>query len=244
MEKRIFERTTLIDQIVNDVKGRIIAREFKEGDLLPSQDEMARRLGVSRVSLREAFNRLALMGLIEIKHGVGTYIKATKPEYLINSISSMIVMDQASADELLQARQLIEPVVAALAAKNATEDDLERIRDILEAMEEEFQSGLIEDYREKDTQFHMLVASSSRNRILMRVVLFIRDLLPNVIYKAYGGSQTLQASAVKFHRQIYEAIRRRDSESARREMEDHLLSLKDLQKQFFDWSPEEKRPPS
>ena len=104
MEKRIFERTTLIDQIVNDVKGRIIAREFKEGDLLPSQDEMARRLGVSRVSLREAFNRLALMGLIEIKHGVGTYIKATKPEYLINSISSMIVMDQASADELLQAR--------------------------------------------------------------------------------------------------------------------------------------------
>jgi GntR family transcriptional repressor for pyruvate dehydrogenase complex len=238
MERRVFERITLIDQIVNDIKGRIISREFKEGDLLPSQDEMARRLGVSRVSLREAFNRLALMGLIEIRHGVGSYIKATKPEYLINSISSMIVMDQTSADELLQARQLIEPMVAALAAKNATRDDLEKIRDVLEAMDDEFRSGLIENYKEKDTQFHMLVASSSQNRVLLRVVLFIRDLLPNVIYRAFGGSQTLQASAIKFHRQIYEAIRRQDSEAARREMENHLMSLKDLQKQFFDWKPE------
>jgi GntR family transcriptional repressor for pyruvate dehydrogenase complex len=236
MSQEIFQRISLIDRIVNDIKGRIISKQLKEGDLLPSQEEMASNLGVSRASLREALNRLTLMGLVEVKHGVGTFIRrAARPEFLINSISSLIIMDHLSAEELLQARQLIEPAVTALAAECATQGEIENIRTVLQAMEGEFRIGLIENYKEKDTQFHMLIAASSHNRVLTKVVQAIRELLPGVIFKAFAESHSLQASAMGYHRRIFESLRRRDPERARQEMEAHLMSLKSLQKQFFDW---------
>lgn len=240
MSQEVFQRISLIDRIVNDIKGRIMSQQLNEGDLLPSQEEMANNLGVSRASLREALNRLTLMGLVEIKHGVGTFIRAARPEFLINSISSLIIMDHSSAEELLQARQLIEPAVTALAAECATQSEIENIRAVLSAMEGEFRTGLIENYKEKDTQFHMLIAAGSHNRVLTKVVQAIRELLPGVIFKAFAESHSLQASAMTYHRKIFESLRRRDPERARKEMEAHLMSLKSLQKQFFDWESQNR----
>ncbi len=235
LEKGLIHKTSIIDKVIDHFKSQIISGELKEGDLLPSQDELAKHLGVSRISLREAINRLALLGLVEVKHGVGTFIRATRPDFLIQSISSLIIMDHASAEELLQARSLIEPAVTALAAESATPEEIDKINGILTAMEKEFREGLIQDYKEKDTTFHLTIAASSHNRVLVRVVQAIRELLPGVIFKAFAESRALQASAMEYHRRIFDAIRNRDSTKAKEEMEGHLMSLKVLQKQFFDW---------
>lgn len=233
-------KTSLIDRIVDHFKSQIISGQLREGDLLPSQEELASSLGVSRASLREALNRLALMGLVEVKHGIGTFIRATRPEFLIQSISSLMIMDHTSAEELLQARQLIEPAVTALAAQYASPSEIEKIHGLLSSMEKEFRRGLIQDYKEKDTAFHLTIAASSHNRVLTRVVQAIRELLPAVIFKAFGESRTLQASAMGYHRRIFESIRNRDPNRARQEMEAHLMTLKSLQKQFFDWEAREQ----
>src|SRR5450756_208894 len=90
-----FERTSVIDSIVAELKTKIASGELKDGDMLTSQDELARSLGVSRTSLREALNRLSLMGLVEMRHGSGTYVKTARPQDLMNSLSSLLIMDQA-----------------------------------------------------------------------------------------------------------------------------------------------------
>ena len=148
------ERKSLIDSIVEEIKDKVISGELKDGDMLTSQDVLANSMGVSRASLREAFNRLKLMGIIETKQGSGTFVKKTTPSDFMNSLASLLIMDQASAAELLDARLHIESAVAALAAKNASDEDLKKMKRVLDGMENDFRSGNIESFIAKDIQFH------------------------------------------------------------------------------------------
>lgn len=228
------QRVNLINFVVTEIKTGIMNGRYAEGGLLPSQDQMAVDLGVSRATLREAFNQLSMMGLIEIKHGVGTYVKRPDPTEFFDKFSPLVVMNRQSAEELLQARSTIEPVVAALAAENATAEEMEEIRKVLESMEREFKTGYIENYREKDHRFHFCVASGSHNQVLVKVVMAIRDLLPTAIDKAFVQSRRLVAGAMDYHRKIYEAIAGHDTESARCYMQEHLLTVRELLKKILD----------
>jgi len=82
------KRLSLIDTIVEEIKGRVITGEYKSGNLLGSQDELARTFGVSRASLREALKRLELMGLVESRQGLGTFLKKIEPCDFMNPLSS------------------------------------------------------------------------------------------------------------------------------------------------------------
>lgn len=229
------ERTSLIDNIVMEIKDKIIAGEMKEGDMLASQDDFAKTMGVSRASLREALNRLSLMGVIETKQGIGTFVRRATPIHFMDSLSSLLIMDQTSAAELLDARLHIEPAVAALAAKNSTEGDIEKIRAVLKGMEADFSRGNLEGYIPRDVQFHILVAETSKNRVLVKVVEIIRDLLRQFIHKFFITVPLSVSTSIKYHKNIYEAIRRHDPVAARKHMEEHIKSLIKVINENFDW---------
>lgn len=226
--RRVLERTSIIDTIVAEIKDKIISGELKDGDMLASQDELARTMGVSRASLREALNRLSLMGLIETRQGTGTFVKTAKPLDFMNSLSSLLIMDQASAAELLDARLHIESAVAALAAKNATDEEVRQLYFLLERMKNDFRVGDADSFAARDLQFHILVAESSKNRVLMKVLEIIRDILRQFIRKFFDKYPTTIPMAVKYHQKIYEAIESRDSIAARKHMEDHIKFLIEL----------------
>ena len=227
------QRTGLINEIVTEIKRRIMSGEYAHDDLLPSQDDLALSLGVSRPSLREAFNQLSLLGLIEVQHGVGSFIKKPNPSDFFNNFSSLLVLDRKSADELLQARSIVEPAVVALAAESRTQEELDQIRQALEAMEAEHKTGLIANYKAKDLEFHFLIAAASHNQILFSVIRAIRELLPTAIDKAFVASRELVSNAMELHRKIYEAIERKDPVSASTSMREHLQSVKKLHGEVF-----------
>lgn len=216
------ERTTVIDAVVAEIKGKIVSGELKDGDVLSSQDKLARALGVSRASLREALNRLSLMGMIEMRHGSGTYVRAAKPQDFMNSLSPLVIMDRASAAEVLQARFHVESAVAALAAQNATRKDIDRLRMVIEQMESAFVTGHHDDYVSRDTQFHMLVASASKNRVLMKVLEVIQEILPQCIRRFHLSFPERVPTTNGYHRAVFEAIARHDPVGARRNMEGHI----------------------
>jgi GntR family transcriptional repressor for pyruvate dehydrogenase complex len=225
---------SLIDFVVTEIKTRIMDGRYAEDELLPSQDEMAVELGVSRATLREAFNQLSMMGLVQIKHGVGSYAKRPNPSEFFDKFSSLVIMNRRSAEELLQARSIIEPSVVALAAVEATREDMDSILKALEVMEREFKTGYIENYKAKDHRFHLSVAAGSHNQVLINVVVAIRELLPAAIDRAFVQSRHLVSSAMDYHRRIYEAIERHDPESAKRNMEEHLLTVRELHHKVLD----------
>ena len=227
----LLERTSIIDTIVAEIKGRIISGELKNGDALPSQDEFARTLGVSRASLREALHRLGLMGLIEMRHGSGTYVRTPHARDYMSPLTSLLIVDRAAAKELLQARLYVESGLAALAASNATEEDLTLLGILIEQMRLDAEAGDADGFVERDARFHMAIAEGSRNSVLMKVAEIIRELIPALIRTFRMAFPSSVPEAVAQHIRIYEAIRARDPEAARRAMEEHISYLARLNEQ-------------
>jgi GntR family transcriptional repressor for pyruvate dehydrogenase complex len=228
---RLLERTTVIDAVVSEIKGKIISGELKDGDMLASQDELARNLGVSRASLREALNRLSLMGLIEMKHGSGTFVRTSRARDYMNPLTSMLIMDAASAEELLQARLYIESGLAALAATNASDEDLRLMRVLVEQMRRDAEAEDSAGFVDRDARFHLVLAESARNPVLMKVAEIIRELLPAFITRFRTAFPQRVPAVVEQHARVYEAVRDRNPEAARRAMEEHLGFLMQLNRE-------------
>lgn len=228
--RKILERTSVIDAIVAEIKDKIISGDLKDGDMLASQDELARAMGVSRASLREALNRLSLMGLIETRQGTGTFVKTAEPVDFLNSLSSLLILDRASAMELLDARYYVESACAELAARNATDEEIKEMSSLLDRMER-VGSFDAETFAVHDLRFHTLVAQSSRNRVLVKVLGIISDILRQFILGTVTAHPVAATMATTFHRNVFEAIRHHDPAAARKHMEEHIRYLIELNAQ-------------
>ena len=235
----MFGRKRLVDNIISEIKDKIIQGELKDGDMLASQDELAKTMGVSRASLREALNRLELMGLIESKQGRGTFVRTVAHIDFMEPLTTFLAMDRESALDLLDARGYIEGAMAALAAKNAGEEDIGRLGQVLTQMEEACRTENLKRFVTMDVQFHMLVAEFSKNQVMARIGEIIRDLLHQLIRKVFDTAATsvsdLMNHTITLHRNVYDAIRLRDAQSARRHMEFHITDVKDLILKSQNW---------
>lgn len=221
----IFKQTKLITKIVEEIKSQIIRGELKAGEKLPPQDKWAKAMGVSRGTLREALNQLVLMGVIEMKQGNGTYIKSITPASFMESLSLALFMDKSSVLELLDARLCIEGAVAFWAAEKATEKDLQELKRTLDQMREALQENNTEEFIKKDLEFHILIAKSSKNRVLMRVVQTIREVLYQFIADYFSLMPETMKNAINYHTRILRAVENHDPEGAKKEMEAHIISL-------------------
>ena len=215
----------MIHQIVEEIKEKIIRGELREGDKLPSQDHFAQSLGVSRGTLREGLNQLLLMGIIEMRQGSGTYVRSVTPSSFMESLSPALMMNKSSAIELLDARLYIEGAVASLAARKATKEDIQGLRSLLEDMRKNLKEGNIKGFISHDLQFHLMIAESSKNRVLMKVVETIRDALYEFITEFFSIKPETVKNALEFHARIFTAIESRNHQEAKKQMESHIRSL-------------------
>jgi len=221
----IFERSRLIPKIVETFQDKIIQGELKEGERLPSQDKLAEIMGVSRGTLREGLNQLVLMGIIEMRQGSGTYIRSVTPSTFIQSLSPALIMDKASTRELLDARLWIEGAVASLAAKKATQKDIQELRRILDDMKKNYEEENIDKFIGNDLEFHLMIAKSSKNRVLMKVLETIREILYKFIAGFFVVRPETVKTALRFHTRIFKAIERHNDQEAKKNMESHIQSL-------------------
>ncbi|MDW7740095.1 MAG: GntR family transcriptional regulator, partial [Bacillota bacterium] len=118
----LLNRKTLNDQVIEIILGKIRDGELKPGERLDSQDELAVKLGVSRSTVREAFSKLASMGVIDILHGQGTFVKKVQDySYMDNLLASLNLLDKDSILHVLEVRKVIESSTVQLAAEKADE---------------------------------------------------------------------------------------------------------------------------
>jgi len=210
---------------VEDIRDKIIRGELKEGQKLPPQDKFAKSLGISRGTLREALHQLMLMGLIEMRQGDGTYIRSFSPVFFVDSLSPTLLMDKTYTSELLDARLYIEGEVAFLAAKNATKEEIQELKNILNDMKGDLAVSNVEDFIKKDLEFHLLIAKCAKNRVLMKVVQTIRSILYQFIADFFTLMPQTIKNAVYYHNKILNAIERHDPIVSKKQMEAHIKSL-------------------
>jgi GntR family transcriptional repressor for pyruvate dehydrogenase complex len=230
------KRVSLIDNIIDEIKGKILSGEYKDGDMLASQDELARQMGVSRASLREALKRLELMGLVRSIQGKGTFVRTVSPSDFMNPLSSFLALDKESSLKLLEARLYIEGAVAALAATNATEDDIEELQSMARYLRHLSEKSDIDTFVKNDVFFHLKIAESSRNPILNKIVVILRDLMTQLVGKVFENAadkkpETLEQTN-QFHEQILKAIMDRNPDLARKHMEEHIQDVQWKVKRF------------
>jgi len=202
----------LTDQAIAKIKDLILSGEFGAGAKLPKEQVLAKRLGLSRNSLREAVRALTLIGVVEPRVGDGTYITSLEPELLLTGMG--FVSDLLTGPTLLelhQVRRIIEPVATGMASSRMTEADLAELADCLARMEA---AETTQAFIAADEEFHRIIVVASGN---MTLASLIQNLSGGTLRARLWRSVREQGAietTKRRHREIYEALRSRDAERA------------------------------
>lgn len=211
------KQARLYQYVAERLARAIAAGTYKEGDRLPAERDLAQSYSVSRPTIREAIIALELDGMVEVRIGSGVYVTNTEP------VRAQVAMD-IGAFELTEARLLIEGEVAALAATQITDEELEELETLLDKMDSANRKGagageLV------DRQFHETIARVTRNSALLQMVeqlWTIRNRSPQCVRLFEKSRSAGNAPVLNEHRAIVEALRTRDANAARAAMRDHL----------------------
>jgi DNA-binding FadR family transcriptional regulator len=223
--------TQIVEKFINLIEQGI----FNPGMQLPSERELARQLGVSRASLRESLTVMQMMGLVETVSGAGTFIakeqKATPLNYSLPNLGE-------SPFVILQARKVIEPTVAALAATQRKHASVKKITEILAWVESDRSENqiLCDVFSESDRQFHLEIARATGNPILVATQEMIHGLMGQPLWLALMRHSSISTpgrfeEALKEHHGIFEAIQNKDEQLASIRMKAHLYRVEKIMKE-------------
>lgn len=223
MAVRVARTGRVSEVIVRRIKKQISEGRLAPGEKLPAERDMARQFKTSRVSVREAYRSLEEIGLLLIRRGAegGAFIGELDHGPVLRSLSLMLGLGKTSHKELTEARMLIEPPIARLAALRASADDIARLEQVLTQEEETLHSS--GPFRPTHSQFHRSLADCARNLPLMVLMNALADLTAGA---ASGLDVTTRARHRRrncsYHRQLFEAVRRHDGPAAYSLMVEHV----------------------
>jgi len=209
------------------IKDAIISGEIKQGEKLPPERELADILNVSRGSLREALVQLEAANLIQIRHGVGIFIKDDDQDTIIAEFARQLVPDEKKIKDLFEIRLLLEPQFAAWAAERGASSTIKKMNDLLHLVEGKIESmpkGQLAVLAKHDTKFHLLIAEASRNTIAKTIMNNLMGALAESRAKAMTVPGRAQKS-LSDHNYIARAISDGDSKAAESAMRKHLQEV-------------------
>lgn len=208
---------TVGEQLADAVK------ELPAGTRVPSERELMKSLGVGRSTVREALNGLALLGLVEIRHGQGVFVAERPPKEEISISELEKALMKGVTHDFIEARLVVEVEVARLAAERRTEADLQRIRETIDTLEEKKDAPTVEAL-EPATQFNQAVAEAAHNEVLAGMIVSFVQLMVERAPDLYE-KRDFRRWDLEEHTGILEAIAAGDPELAAKRMRDHIVAL-------------------
>jgi DNA-binding FadR family transcriptional regulator len=213
------ETRRLYRQIADQIAALIDGGEFKPGARLPPERDLARQLGVSRPSVREALIALEVEGYVEVRVGSGVYVTSDGR----GPGRALPLPTDAGPFELIKARWIVESECAALAAKAATRAQIKGIEEALDAMSKDRERNVMP--LSSDRMFHLRIAEASGNSALALVVKTLWDQRTGPLFlqlEHHFNTPALWTAAIKEHRDVLNAIARHDPRAARAAMRKHM----------------------
>lgn len=207
----------LAEQVAERLKSYILHKKLKPGDKLPTETTLAGEMNVARSTVREAIKRLESQNILTVRHGAGSFV-ADNPGQTEDPLGFAFFEDKLKlAEDLMEIRSIIEPAIAELAARHATEEDIAEMEQLYATMEAHILNG--EDYLEEDLAFHNAIARSSGNQVVPKlspIICTAVDLFTK------GTHRKLLQETLDTHRAVLEGIKSHDSTAARDAMLLHL----------------------
>lgn len=204
-------------RIEDELMKYILQEPVEPGQKIPNEFELAEQFGVGRSTIREAVKGLVSRGILEVRRGSGTYVISTN-SIEVDPLGFGKIEDKYKlAQDLFEVRLMIEPEIAALACKNASAEELGRLKSLCDETEQLYRSN--RNHVSKDIEFHTCIARCSRNQVVEALI----PVINTAVYTfANLTHHLLMEETLETHRAITDAIMKRDSVGARCAMMMHL----------------------
>ncbi len=231
-------RVNLSELVADKIRQDIVSGKLSAGDRLPTHEELCKRWGVSRVTVREALNKLQATGLLEIHQGRGTYVRQANQVFFNKHFETHLILDRDTILSLLEARRYIETTLVRLATQRGNDREIGVVEDILQHM----QSVVAEDdalqFAVIDFQFHKAIAFMAKNKFLSLMLEKIqhfmesqqRDMFSYSLYSGVSGN----AKSLEDHQKIFRMIAARDAQGAADMMLKHIERIESLVASYYE----------
>jgi len=245
-DKSIFtpvgKRNLLSNVVEAQIENAIRTKELLPGMKLPSEAGLCQQFKVSRTAVREALRMLSARGLINIIKGKGIFVQNISVESVTDPIHLYLEMqlERNYVLDVVHARQIIEPPIAASAALHHTKEDAERL--IKDLNDLTMSDGDYEELSRLDMLFHLDIAKASENSIVPLILEPIQRLAPRIKSSVYATVADAKKSALEWHKKILDAILNSDSEGAREAMIHHLKIAEQHDRQILLQKRSENEP--
>jgi len=209
-------------QVVDRIRSWIMKGYVKEGDILPSERELAQLFNVSRMPVSQALKILEFLGVVHHVRGKGVCVKKIEINHVLNNIGFLVLDPQRGLHDLFEARQAIEIQAARLAVQRRSDADLEVMEDALLEMERNI--IMKKDVSNASLRFHSALINATNNDVIIKINEFLMELLKFSRQESLKET-TQQDIALMQHKQIFKAIKQQDADAAVAAMQEHLLDL-------------------
>ena len=213
------------DEILHQIREAVLSGKFQVGDRLPNERALAEQFAASRTSVREALRGLEQAGVVLIKKGIHGGVFVADPDHRLVSrpFQTLLQLRKITMDNIVEARLIFEPEAARLAAQRAEPEDLEEMNEVIEKMSAAVKSGELPT--SFDLKFHKLIARAARNPILEMLSDSMLEVASRVITGLHPSRDVLR-HVVRRHRDVFEAVRNRDSDLAFTIMSKHIIDVR------------------
>ncbi len=224
-------KSSLSQQIAQNIEQMIISQELQVGDRLPGEIELAERFGASRNVIREAITMLKERGLVDVKNGSGAYVAQLTSAALGNMVGRLAAVGSAAPAEVYEIRMALEVRACGLAAQNGTPKQKSDLRLLVEDMEKNLDD--LATWKKDDLRFHRRLAQMTQNALFPA---FIEPLTTQVFSSdaawSRAPSKEAREGGMEQHRRILDAVEKGDRRGAEKAMTDHLQRyLEDIQRE-------------
>ncbi|MCL2832019.1 MAG: FadR family transcriptional regulator [Treponema sp.] len=193
--------------VLERIKAIILNENRRPGDKIPTESELSQRLGVGKSSIREAVKMLEVLGVLETRHGDGTYIKSEPCADLINPLAYQLLVLERTPREIIELRATFEPAFTLAAMESATSEDIEKIEGSITNLVKSIKLGM--QTAEEDLEFHYAILASTHNPF---IILIGRTILQLFSASIDRSMRSIPEVAVKDHKRIFKAFCAKDKE--------------------------------
>ena len=219
----------LYENVIEEIKKLIRKKKLKEGDKLPTEKELIKKLFVSQGTLREAFRTLESMGIMESIPGKGRFISKGRRNNFVDSDDIIFSLKKSSLLDLLEAREIIEAKILELAAQRATEDDIRIIEQVLNKMKKAIEVDTIRNtlFLDISISFHFAVAKATHNIVLYNMLKQPIELLREIEMKTLKKEGRIKEIQEE-HQAMFQAIKSHDPKKAKKLLKKHLRNIREI----------------
>ena len=218
----MFARMLVPQSVARKIQGMILTGELGAGHKIPSQRDLSQSLKISRASLREALLTLETLGMLVTYPGRGTFVSEGPPSETRN-MARWRYADSYPVADVFETRRLLEGSICEHAAATLAMEDFDRLSQIADDMERSWSTGDLLSNVESDLEFHALIVSGCRNRMLVDLYRSVQAVITETQRQPIPITAPARMSdSIAEHRRILKALRARDGAAARQRMEEHI----------------------